>query len=257
MKWIISPAKRMRVEGDFLQGVSLLDFLPEAVRLVETLRPMPYEALKKLLTCNDQLAAQAYQWYQTMDLRSELTPAILAYQGIQYQYMAPQVLEEGEYDMLEEHLRILSGFYGVLRPMDGVVCYRLEMQARLRTDFCRDLYDFWGDRLARSLEAETDLILNLASEEYAKAVRRQLSGSARIVDVVFGEEQADGKIVEKGVYAKMARGEMVRFLTQRRGETLEDVCAFDRLGYRFSPEHSGGERLVFLRAEAKKSRRRT
>lgn len=255
MRWIISPAKKMREERDFLPPQALPEFLPEAERLLAHLRELDYGALKKLLACNDQIAKQNYERYQSMDLRRDLTPALLAYQGIQYQYMAPNVLEEGDYEVLQAHLRILSGFYGLLRPLDGVTPYRLEMQAKLQTEFCRDLYDFWGDRLADCLGAETDLILNLASEEYAKAIRRHLPAGTRMVDVVFGEITGSG-YVEKGVYVKMARGEMVRFLAQTRAKDLMDVMAFDRLEYRYIPEESTADKLVFLREEAPKARRR-
>lgn len=246
MRWIISPAKKMREERDFLPPRALPEFLPDAERLLAYLRGLDYGALKKLLSCNDQIAKQNYERYQAMDLRRDLTSALLAYQGIQYQYMAPGVLEEEDYGELQEHLRILSGFYGLLRPMDGVTPYRLEMQAKLRTDFCRDLYDFWGDRLAKRLAEETDLILNLASGEYARAIRRHLPAGTRMADVVFGEITGSG-YVEKGVYVKMARGEMVRFLAQGRARSLADVTAFERLGYRYVPGESSEDRLVFLR----------
>lgn len=246
MRWIISPAKKMREERDFLPPRALPEFLPDAERLLAYLRSLDRGALKKLLSCSDRIAEQNYERYQAMDLRRDLTPALLAYQGIQYQYMAPNVLEEGDYRELQEHLRILSGFYGLLRPMDGVTPYRLEMQAKLRTDFCRDLYDFWGSRLAKRLAEETDLILNLASGEYARAVRRHLPAGTRMADVVFGEMTGSG-YVEKGVYVKMARGEMVRFLARNRAKSLADVTAFDRLGYRYVPGESAGDRLVFLR----------
>lgn len=249
MRWIISPAKKMRRERDFLPPRALPDFLPETERLLAHLRGLDYGALKKLLECNDQLAKQNYERYQAMDLRRDLTPALLAYQGIQYQYMAPNVLEEDDYEEIQEHLRILSGFYGLLRPLDGVTPYRLEMQAKLRTEFCRDLYDFWGGRLAECLGAETDLILNLASEEYARAVRRHLPSGTRMADVIFGETTGSGW-VEKGVYVKMARGEMVRFLAQTRARSLEDVKCFDGLNYRYVPEASAPGRLVFLRERA-------
>lgn len=249
MRWIISPAKKMREERDFLPPRALPAFLPDAERLLAHLRGLDCGALKKLLCCNDQLARQSYEQYQAMDLRRNLTPALLAYQGIQYQYLAPGVLEERDYGELQEHLRILSGFYGLLRPLDGVTPYRLEMQAKLRTDFCRDLYDFWGGRLAKCLGSETDLILNLASEEYAKAVRRHLPVGTRMADVIFGEI-TEGGWVEKGVYVKMARGEMVRFLAQTRARSLADVTAFDRLNYRYVPEASAADRLVFLRETA-------
>ncbi len=107
---------------------------------------------------------------EQMDLRRNLTPAVIAYKGIQYRYMAPSVMEPTHLDYLREHLRILSGFYGLLRPFDGVTPYRLEMQAKLVVDGCRDLYQFWGSRLAKQLASKTDVVLNLASKEYSRAV---------------------------------------------------------------------------------------
>lgn len=249
MRWIISPAKKMREDWEFLPPQDLPRFLPEAERLLAHLRGLSFEELKTLLGCNEQIARLNFERYQAMDLRRGLTSALLAYQGIQYQYMAPGVMEAGDYTELQGHLRILSGFYGILRPQDGVTPYRLEMQAKLRTGFCRDLYDFWGDRLAGTLAEETDLVLNLASEEYAKAVRRHLPPGLRMVDTVFAERSGE-RIVEKGVYVKMARGEMVRYLAHCRGAGLEEVRAFQGLGYRFAEGLSQPDRLVFLREGA-------
>ena len=150
-----------------------------------------------------------------MDFGRANTPALLAYDGIQYQYMAPQLFTAEQFAYVEAHLRILSGLYGVLRPFDGVTPYRLEMGARLKTSFCKSLYDFWGDGLYRALTADgTDTLVNLASEEYAKAVRPWVSPPVRWIHVVFGELNGE-KLVEKGGYVKMARGEMVRFLAER------------------------------------------
>ena len=172
---------------------------------------------------------------------------VLAYDGIQYQYMAPQLFTAEQFAYVEAHLRILSGLYGVLRPFDGVTPYRLEMGARLKTPFRKSLYDFWGDGLYRTLTADgTDTLVNLASEEYARAVRPWISPPVRWIHVVFGE--LDGKrLVEKGVYVKMARGEMVRFLAERGAETPEAMKDFDRMGYAYAPECSDDTTYVFLR----------
>ena len=131
-----------------------------------------------------------------MDLRQGLSPALFSYRGIQYQYMAPGVFTDRELNWVSQSLRILSGLYGLLRPFDGGAPYRLEMQAKLRTDFCPDLYRFWGDSLGRRLTRESDLVLNLASEEYARAVVPHLKG-VRCVTPVFGE-LLHGRVVEKG-----------------------------------------------------------
>ena len=246
MRIIIAPAKKMRTDPDSLAPAGLPDFLPETEALCAALRSMDPAALQRLWRCNDRIAALNVRRLEEMDLRRNLTPAILAYEGIQYQYMAPGVFSQGEYDYVQTHLRILSGFYGLLRPFDGVTPYRLEMQAKLAVGGARDLYGFWGDRLARRLFAETDCILNLASKEYSLCVSRFLEPSVRFVTCVFGQEK-DGKVLEQGTQCKMARGEMVRYLAETGAETLEAVRGFDRLDYRFSPAHSDEETLVFLR----------
>ena len=246
MRIIIAPAKKMRSDPDSLAPAGLPDFLPETEALCAALRSMDPAALQRLWRCNDRIAALNVRRLEEMDLRRNLTPAILAYEGIQYQYMAPGVFSQGEYDYVQTHLRILSGFYGLLRPFDGVTPYRLEMQAKLAVGGARDLYGFWGDRLARRLFAETDCILNLASKEYSLCVSRFLEPSVRFVTCVFGQEK-DGKVLEQGTQCKMARGEMVRYLAETGAETLEAVRGFDRLDYRFSPAHSDEETLVFLR----------
>ena len=131
--------------------------------------------------------------------------------------------------------------------------YRLEMQAKLATPRGKNLYQFWGDSLAEQLLGEDCVLVNLASEEYAKAVRPFAKEKARFITCVFGEEAEPGKLVEKGVYVKMARGEMVRFAAERGAQTPEELRGFDRLGYRFDQELSSEETYVFRR-EASPSR---
>lgn len=247
MKIIISPAKKMRVDTDGLPPLGLPRFLDWAEVLGDYLRGLDYRALKRLLACNDAIAEQNFRRYEAMDLRRGLTPALLAYEGIQYRYMAPGVFTSDMYGYAQAHLRILSGLYGLLLPFDGVTPYRLEMQAKLKTDFCANLYDFWGGTLAEALtEGGETVILNLASEEYAKAVRPYLPAQVRFVTPVFGE-MVEGRIMEKGVYVKMARGEMVRWLAEQGAETLEGLPAYTGLGYRYVRELSGRDMPVFLK----------
>ena len=246
MRIIISPAKKMNDDLDGLPPRDLPVLLEETERLLEYLRALSLPELKKLLSCNDQLAQLNYQRFQTMDLRRRLTPAILAYEGIQYRYMAPAVFSEEALAYVQEHLRILSGFYGVLRSFDGVTPYRLEMQAKLKTPFCKDLYDFWGGRLAEALEPD-GVVVDLASGEYSKAVVSHLPAGTRVITPVFGELREDGKVVEKGVHVKMARGEMVRFLAEGGVEDPEGITAFESLHFRYCPQRSQPDRPVFLR----------
>ncbi len=248
MRIIISPAKKMNVDADSLPCQGLPAFLPRTERLLSALRAMDAAELKRLWKCNDQIAALNIRRLEAMDLQRNLTPAILSYEGIQYQYMAPGVFTSAEYGYVQEHLRILSGFYGLLRPFDGVTPYRLEMQARLAVDGAKDLYAFWGSSLARQLAAESGCILNLASREYSLCVSKHLEPSVRFITCVFGEETG-GRILEKGTLCKMARGEMVRYLAEHRITEPEAAKGFDRLGYRYAPTRSDRNTYVFLRSE--------
>ena len=246
MRIIISPAKKMNMDTDSLPIRALPRFLGRTEELLALLRAMSPEELKALWKCIDRLVRLNVERLADMNLRSQLTPAILAYEGIQYQYMAPGVFTGEELEYVQEHLRILSGFYGVLRPFDGVLPYRLEMQARLKTPEGKDLYEFWGDTLAAEVFGETDCVVNLASREYSQCLSRYVPSGARFITCVFGERK-DGKIVEKGTMCKMARGEMVRYLAENRAEDPEQMRDFDRLQYRFSPADSDGHTYTFIR----------
>ena len=128
MKIIISPAKKMRVQTDIMEETGMPVFLEDAKRLHDILKAYSMEQLKKLFGANDAITRQNYERYQTMDLERSLTPAVLAYVGLQYQSMAPDIFTASQWEYVKENLRILSGFYGVLKACDGVVPYRLEMQ---------------------------------------------------------------------------------------------------------------------------------
>lgn len=253
MKIIISPAKKMNVDTDSLPWQELPCFLDKTEILRTRLCSMTAEELKKLWKCNDKLVELNVERLRRMDLRRNLTPAILSYEGIQYQSMAPNVFTQQEFVYVQENLRILSGFYGVLRPFDGVTPYRLEMQAKLEVDGKKDVYAFWQDTIARKLFAETDCILNLASKEYSICISRYLPPTVRMLTCVFGEKK-DGKVVEKGTICKMARGEMVRYMAEHGVTSPEELLAFDRMQFRYSQEHSTTETLVFLRQAEEKKR---
>ena len=247
MRIIISPAKKMVADRDSLASRSVPQFLSQTKQLLQAMRSMTPQALQRLWGCNDALARLNVQRLETMELEGDLTPAILSYQGIQYQYMAPGVLESPALDYLQKHLGILSGFYGLLRPFDGVTPYRLEMQAKLVVGGAKNLYEFWGSRLAQALAEEGGWVLNLASKEYSRAVLPHLPPSVRVVSCVFGELRPDGKVVEKGTLCKMARGEMVRWLAETGTTHPDGLPAFQGLGYRYDPDRSTGARMVFLK----------
>lgn len=248
MRVIISPAKKMKTDTDSFPCRDLPVFLPGTEQILSRLRGMSPDELKALWKCNDQIAALNVQRLQDMDLRSNLTPAIIAYEGIQYRYMAPGVFTDRELSYVQEHLRILSGFYGILRPFDGVTPYRLEMQAKLPLGEAKDLYGFWGDSLARQLFGETNCIINLASREYSRCVTDHLTRDVVFITCAFCERK-DGKLVEKGTLCKMARGEMVRYMAQNQITQPEGLKAFDRLGYRFSPADSDAKTYTFIKED--------
>lgn len=247
MKIIISPAKKMNVDTDTFAPLGLPVFLSRTKELMDYIKGLSYEEVKKLWSCNDKIAAQNFSRYAHMDLERGLTPAIISYEGIQYQYMSPMVFSEKALDYVQKNLRILSGFYGILKPFDGVTPYRLEMQAKASIGVYKDLYDYWGSSLYESLTSDGDsIILNLASKEYSKCIEKYLQLENTYITCIFGEE-IDGKIVQKGTLAKMARGEMVRFLAENGIDSLEGVKEFRGLGYEFSEELSGENEYIFIK----------
>ena len=290
LKIIISPAKKMRILEDYSCRLSAPVFQERAGQLHTALRNLSFEELKKLWNCSEKLAVQNYERLHAWVPGRHLTPALLAYEGIQYQYMAPHIFSESQWTYAEEHLRILSGFYGILWPTDGVIPYRLEMQAKLapvREAFgsVNSLYEYWGDSIYRHLAAEmpadidalqstgpaaktpadadalqsagpaakppadadTLQIVNLASDEYSKSVLPFIAPSVTWVSCIFGE-LADGRVKVKGTLAKMARGEMVRWMAENQIQDVRELRDFRQLNYRFHEELSSDRAYVFLKS---------
>ncbi len=250
MKIIISPAKKMLEDVDYPEPNALPVYIEKTEILLSKLNSMSRQELKKLWACNDAITDLNCERLAHMDLRRRLSAALVSYDGIQYQYMAPDVLEGPCFEYLQEHLRILSGFYGILRPLDGVTPYRLEMQARLATEKGKNLYDFWGDslylELVRGADHDHAVILNLASSEYSRCIERYLKLDDTYITCIFGEWE-EGKIREKGVYVKMARGEMVRYLAECNAQTPEEAKDFHGLHFRYRDDLSDEKRYVFLK----------
>ena len=246
MKIIISPAKKMNIKTDDFPIDGKPKYLDDAKLLYSVIRQKSYEELKKLWKCNDKLAELNFKRFAEMDLETNLTPAILSYEGLQYQHMAPVVFTDTAIEYVRKHLRILSGFYGVLSPFDGVTPYRLEMQAALAAGGKKDLYDFWGGKLYKAVVDDDRIIINLASREYSKAVEKYLTPEDRMFTLVFGE-LVSGRVIQKGTLAKMARGEMVRYMAENQITELEKVKDFKALGFQYSEEYSTGQEWTFLK----------
>jgi cytoplasmic iron level regulating protein YaaA (DUF328/UPF0246 family) len=245
MKIIISPAKKMNEDTDSIEITGMPGFINDAKILMQEMQSMSLSQGKELWKCNDKLAELNYKRYKEMTLMSKLTPAVIAYEGLQYQHMAPKVLTTRALSFLSDHLRILSGFYGVLRPFDGVTPYRLEMQAKLSVNDCKDLYDFWGDRLYHSLMDDDRIILNLASKEYSQCIEKYITPKDRFITIEFGE-LVEGKVKQKGTISKMARGNMVRFMAENNISDLNGIKDFKELGFAYSKELSSSSKYIFL-----------
>ena len=250
MKIILSPAKKMIVDTDSLAPVELPVYIDKTAEVLNWMKSKSKEELKAIWKCNDKITEQNFNRLENMDLYNRLTPAVLAYEGIAFQYMAPSVFEIQQFEYLQNHLRILSAFYGVLKPMDGVTPYRLEMQAKAEIEETTNLYDYWGDRLYHSVIDDSRTIINLASKEYSKCIERYLSDKDNYITITFCELSGD-KLVTKGTYAKMARGEMVRFMAENNIENPVDIQKFDRLGYIFRGDLSSETEYVFERKTIK------
>lgn len=258
LKIIISPAKKMNTAEDTPCGLTPPVFLDRALDLHSILKSKELPELKSIWKCSDRLAEQNFERLHAYSPELALTPALLSYEGIQYQHMAPGIFTDTQWDYAVSHLRILSGFYGILSPTDKVIPYRLEMQAKLRTDRGADLYGWWGDALYRQLlqEGTTELV-NLASAEYGKAVlpylEQHLSGKSffpadapSCVTCIFGE-MSGGKVKVKGTQAKIARGEMVHWMAENRIRHAADLREFNSLGWKFRKELSTAREYVFVR----------
>lgn len=242
---IISPAKKMQIDNDTLDHRQMPVLLKETEALLDYLQKLNYEDLKSIWKCSDKLARKNFDRIKDMDLYKNLTPAILSFQGLQYQYIRAEVFTNSQLDYIEKYLRILSGFYGMMRPFDGIVPYRLEMQSKPLDWEYKTLYEFWGDKIATSIFSESNCIINLASQEYSKSISRYLPKNIKFINCVFGE-LIDGKVVEKGTLAKMARGEMVRFMAENNIEKIEDIKKFHRLNYDYKNDLSDDNNYVFI-----------
>lgn len=245
MQIIISPTKKMIVNtNDFdIQGMPI--YLDQSRDILAKMQKLSYVNAKKLWQCSDKIAQLNYDWLQQMSLDDQLTPAILSYKGIQYQYMAPDIFTADALAYVQRNLRILSGFYGILRPFDGVVPYRLEMQAKISVNRSKNLYSFWNNQLYSALDFSHGPIINLASQEYSKAITTYMNPADQMVTIVFASE-VNGQLKTKATLAKMARGAMVRYLAENNVTDINDIKKFDHPDWHYDDSLSSADQLVFI-----------
>lgn len=244
MKIILSPAKKMVFDVDGIDVLGLPYFIDEAKELREYLKSLSYDELKELWKCNDKITLENVLRLEKLKIEGVLTPAVLAYDGIAYKNMAPSVFTYDEWDYLDKHLYILSGLYGALRSRDGVIPYRLEMEARIDFNGYKSLYDYWSDKIYNYIK--DDIIINLASKEYSDAVRPYLNKDVKMINIVFLCEH-NKKLVTKPTEAKANRGAMVRFMAENKIEDINDIKLYNRNGYKYNDDLSDDLNIVFVK----------
>lgn len=244
MKIIIAPAKIMKIDRDSFPIQSKPQFLDKTRILERFLKSRSNEQLKDLWHASENVTKQSILQLENMNLDERLTPAILAFSGIQYQYMAPDLFTRPALDYIQKNLRILSGFYGMLRPFDGVCPYRLELNTKMVGFRDYSLYHFWGSDIAENLFQEDNIVIDLASKQYTRLVKPYLSQGRQLITVDFQELKND-KWKTVGVHAKMARGEMVRYIAEKQIKNPTDLQDFNDFEFQFEPDVSTKDHYVF------------
>lgn len=264
---IISPAKQMRMTQDAFEVTGIPPFAHETARLHQALLDIEQsegaQSLQDLWNVSDKLLGPCLDILHEFEpilrdadladpaIARRISPAVMSYHGVQYQSMAPEVMDAEELTWLQNHLWILSGLYGCARPFHGVEPYRLEMGVKLPVDGARDLYAFWGERLAQAIApaGSHTTVVNLASVEYAKAVVPHVTQDTTVITCLFGEGVRNGKPIQRSTASKKARGSMVRWMAENELEDASGLTAFN-IGYRHIPELSDENTLVFMNAQA-------
>jgi uncharacterized protein len=254
MLFLLSPAKSLDYDTPVASlPHTLPQFVTDSERLIEVLRRKSPRQLSSLMDISDALAtlnASRYQAWTPKFTERNARQAVLAFDGDVYDGLRGRELGPADLEWAQQHLRILSGLYGVLRPLDWMQPYRLEMGTALKVGAAPNLYRYWGSRIAENLNRElaadkTPVVINLASQEYFKAVDTKAL-KARVIECVFEEWKPGGyKVVS--FFAKKARGLMARYAITRRLETPRKLESFDLDGYAFEPAASQPDRLVFRR----------
>lgn len=252
MKILISPAKSLDLETDYDKRYnSKQQFAEEADQLNNILAEMSKKEISELMSISDKLTALNYDRYQ--DKKSGKTDddraAIFMFDGDVYDGLDIQSFEKDEYDDLQNKLRILSGMYGMLRPFDVISPYRLEMGTKLKVGDHKNLYEFWKEKLTSALQNEMnddELLVNLASQEYFKAIDKK-EFKSRLISPVF-KDFKNGKLKVISFYAKKARGQMVNYIIKNKVDDLEGLKGFNIDGYQYSAEETKKEsEPVFVR----------
>ena len=254
---VISPAKTLDYESPLpSKKFSQPQFLEESGKLIKVLKCLDPDAVQDLMHISTKLAelnvSRYLNWEQPFSPKNS-RPAIFAFKGDVYAGLEARQYETADLDFAQKHLRILSGLYGLLRPLDLMQPYRLEMGLGLKNSRGSSLYDFWGEQLGSAItqalkEQKDNILINLASNEYFKAIKGK-TGDAKIITPVF-KDYKNGQYKVISFFAKKARGLMSTYIIKKRVKNISELLKFKEEGYSFSKKDSTEKELVFLRKQA-------
>ncbi|MDX1669633.1 MAG: peroxide stress protein YaaA [Limnobacter sp.] len=253
---VLSPAKSLDYESPLpTSKATQPKFVGQAAELIQELKPMSPAQLSDLMSISDNLAvlnATRYEQWSEKFTKKNSRPAVLAFNGDVYDGLDAASLSEDDLEFAQNHIRILSGLYGILRPLDLMQPYRLEMGTKLGNSAGKDLYAFWRQTIApalnKELKGQKPVLVNLASDEYFKSIDKKAL-NADIIQPVF-QDYKNGQYKIISFFAKKARGLMARYVIDHRIEDPEQLKQFDSEGYCFTPEASTDTKWVFRRQEA-------
>lgn len=243
----ISPTKNMKPQR-LSQPMSLPQFRVEAEELLDVLKTYNDEDIMQIMKVNAKLAIENQQRFQSIKFDLEGSHALSSYDGLAFKYMDLPSWREEDLCYANEHLRILSGFYGVVRPFDSIYPYRLEMQAHGLSDRIDNLYSYWNDELTCAMRKDNHdgIYINLASKEYSQAVTPYLFDDERCINIHF-KVVKDGKQKVLATAAKMARGRMVAYIMKNQIENAEEIKQFHEDGWRYMKEASTASDYLFIK----------
>ena len=248
---IISPAKNMRnIKINNINPKTLGKdryFTKETKEIIQVLKSLsPYD-IQSLMKVNEKIAFQSYAYFQDFNFREEGVCGLLAYDGLVFKNIKAEDFTKEDFEFANDKIKILDAFYGIVNPLDEVLPYRLEMQYPIKIND-KNLYKFWNDKIYNKLYDEDKVIVNLASEEYAKVVRRFLREDDIFIDIDF-KVHKNGKLKTLATLAKMARGQMIKYIVKNKITNPEDLKNFTFDSYKFSHNLSTSRKFVFIKED--------
>lgn len=248
---IISPAKNMR--NIKINNISpktsgenryFTEETKEIIKILKSLSPWDIQSLMKV---NEKIAFQSYAYFQDFNFEKEGVCGLLAYDGLVFKNIKAEEFSKEDFEFANDNIKILDAFYGIVNPLDEILPYRLEMQYPIKIED-KNLYKFWNDKIYNKLYSEDNVIVNLASEEYAKVVRKFLKEDDIFIDIDF-KVHKNGKLKTLATLAKVARGQMVKYIVENKINSPEDLKNFTFDNYKFSHNLSSNRKFVFIKED--------